>query len=167
MSSDCWNGRVGRAASCRRRLTTSHSRIIGRPRRFSLPQLVLPARRERSERTGFPSNAKGRDVEPPSFESTQRSKEGAKNDAPPARSDGIPDAEDNAFPDRSGGILAAEERRVSRQERRHSCRLGAAPFRRRAGGARGGRSPPFALPASRTPSANRKRGARNDAPSKG
>ena len=35
------------------------------------------------ERTGLPSNTKGRDVEPPSFEYTRSSKEGAKNDAPP------------------------------------------------------------------------------------
>ena len=36
-----------------------------------------------SERTDLPSKAKSQDVEPPSFEYTQRSKEGAKNDAPP------------------------------------------------------------------------------------
>ena len=35
------------------------------------------------ERTGLPSNAKFQDVEPPSFEYTHCSKEGAKNDAPP------------------------------------------------------------------------------------
>ena len=33
------------------------------------------------ERTGLPSNATGRDVEPPSFEYNRSSKEGAKNDA--------------------------------------------------------------------------------------
>ena len=66
-----------------RRLTTSHSKIIGRPRRLSLPQLVLPHGGKEIERTDFPSDAKCRDVEPPTFEYTQRSKEGAKNDAPP------------------------------------------------------------------------------------
>ena len=67
----------------RRRLTTSHSKKTGRPHRLSLPQLVPPHGAKESERTDLPSKAKSQDVEPPSFEYTQRSKEGAKNDAPP------------------------------------------------------------------------------------
>ena len=51
----------------------------------SLPPSARPPPHgaKESERTDLPSKAKSQDVEPPSFEYTQRSKEGAKNDAPP------------------------------------------------------------------------------------
>ena len=72
-----------------RRLTTSHSKKLGRPRRLSLLSSSSPHGESARERTGLPSNAKGQDIEPPSFEYTQRSKEGAKNDAPSGQ-DGEP-----------------------------------------------------------------------------
>ncbi len=67
----------------RRRLTTSHSKKPGG--RIVSPSLSSspPHGAKESERTDLPSKAKSQDVEPPSFEYTQRSKEGAKNDAPP------------------------------------------------------------------------------------
>ena len=43
----------------------------------------LPHSAKTSERTDLPSEDKNEDVQPTSFDFTQRSKEGAKNDAPP------------------------------------------------------------------------------------
>ena len=121
------------------------------------------------ERTDFPSKAKGRNVEPPSFEYTQCSKEGAKNDAPPARTASrrasstpiarkraprmTPPNEQRPLGRRLGeGVFYAPvERRPARRpsgrrlERRRPRRLGAAPFRRRPRGeCRGDGSPPSA-----------------------
>ena len=50
----------------------------------SLPPSARPPRtaRERANGPAFPPTAKGQDGEPPSFEYTHCSKEGAKNDAP-------------------------------------------------------------------------------------
>ena len=75
-----------------------------------------------SERTDLPSKAKSQDVEPPSFEYTQRSKEGAKNDAPP---------NEHRLSTRRPG--RASERRPS--GRRLGPASGAASFRRRLGSA--------------------------------
>ena len=68
----------------RRRLTTSYSKK-NRAAASSLPPSARPPPHgaKESERTDLPSKAKSQDVEPPSFEYTQSSKEGAKNDAPP------------------------------------------------------------------------------------
>ena len=74
----------------------------------SLPPSARPPRTAReSERTGFPSNANGRDVEPLSFEYAQRSKEGAKNDAPPHLTF-------NSTADRMGQIPPAGEVKTTR-----------------------------------------------------
>ena len=66
-----------------RRLTTSHSRKTGRPHRLSPPLLVLTPQLEKERRAQSPFEEENQDVQPPSFEFTHRSKEGAKDDAPP------------------------------------------------------------------------------------
>ncbi len=66
-----------------RRLTTSHSRKTGRPHCLSPPLLVLTPQREKVRRAQSPFEEENQDVQPPGFEFTHRSKEGAKDDAPP------------------------------------------------------------------------------------
>ena len=66
-----------------RRPATSHSRKTGRPRRLSLPQFVLLPQREKERKDRPSSEVKNQDAQPPSFEATQRSKEGARTDASP------------------------------------------------------------------------------------
>ena len=164
-SNGCWNGRVG-AASCRRRLTTSHSRIIGRPRRLSLPQLVLPARRERSERTGFPSNCKGPGRRAAELR-VHATLERGRQECRPSSGKRAPGM--TPPPARSGGILAAWERRLSGAGQGGPGGDGVPPSRfprrgrlsrRPRGGVPGGRSPHSALPGDRTPIARRKSGDR-------
>ena len=66
-----------------RRLTTSHSRKTGGPHRLSPPVFVPTPQRENERRDRSLFEEENQDVQLPSFEITRRSKEGAKNDAPP------------------------------------------------------------------------------------
>ena len=67
----------------RRRLTTSHSRKTERPHRLYPPALVLTPQRKNERKDRPPFEEKTQDVQPPSFDFSQRSKEGDKDVAPP------------------------------------------------------------------------------------
>ena len=72
----------------RRRLTTSDSRKTERPHRLYPPVFVLTPQRKSERKDRPPFEERNQDVQPPSFDFTQRSKEGDKNVAPPHASHG-------------------------------------------------------------------------------